>query len=146
MTRTKNWDESFRTKCPGTKWRSRSWTSGPLLLPHEPTHPLNIYLIYYFTILNTFRFQKFTYWPVDYKSLPKERFCVSARKFPGPLQLLYGTRSSSPTRYRIIAFVRTSIFSSRDYQWSPTMAWLPLVPIGIIYFNESVAIGHHWYK
>ena len=25
----------------------------------------------------------------------------------------------------------------------PMVAWLPLVPIGIIYFNGSVAIGHH---
>ena len=89
-------------------------------------------------------------------------FCFS-HGFNNSNQLLYGTRSFSPTWCRINACVRTSTFGSRGYHWSPMVAWWPLVPIGtiffngsvawwtlvpigIIYFNGSVAIGHHWYK
>ena len=58
--------------------------SGHLLLTHEPTHIFNLPdLLFY--ILNTFMFQKFAYWPVHHKSLPKERnyFCVLAQKIQG---------------------------------------------------------------
>ena len=58
MTRTKKWDELVRTRCPVTRLRSRSWTSGPPVPPTRTYPPFKIYLTYYFTILNTFRFQK----------------------------------------------------------------------------------------
>ena len=122
-------DVQVRDRGPG------NGLAGHLLLPHGPTHPLN--LLYYSTILNTFRFHKFAYWPVDYKSLLKERNCILrfGAKIPESLQLLWGTRRSSPTRCRINTCVRTSTFGSRDYHWSPMVAWWPLVPIGIIYLT-----------
>ena len=142
MTRTKKWDVSSRTRCPGTRWRSRSWTSGHLLLPHElPT--LSIYLTYYSSVLNTFRFQRFAYWPVDNKSLPKEWNCILrlARKFSEALQLLYSTRSSSQTRCRINACVRTSTFGSRNYQLVINGG---LDAIGTDRYHILQRVGGHW--
>ena len=106
--------------------------AGHLLLPHEPTHPLNLLDLLYYNI-KYFQVPKICILTSGLQSQFQKNetvFCVLARKFPEPLQLLFGTRSSSPARCRINACVRTSTFGSRDYHWSQAVAWLPLVPIG----------------
>ena len=125
MTRTKKWDESSRTRCPGTKWRSRSWTSGPPAPPARIYPPFKFTWLIFYNILKILLGSKKLHidqWTTSHFQKNETVFCVLARKLPEPLQLLYGTRSSSPTRCRINACVRTSTFGSREYichQWWP---------------------------
>ena len=110
--------------------------AGHLLLPYEPIHPLNLLYLLFYNILKILSGSKNLHidqWITSHFKKNDTVCCVLAQKFPEPLQLLYGSRSSSPTRCRINACVLTSTFGSRDYHWSPTVAWWPLVPIGIMH-------------
>ena len=68
-------------------------------------------------------------------------FCVLERKFQEPLQLLYGTRSSSPTRCRINPCIRTSTIGSRDYQLVTNGG---MVTTGADRHHILQRVGGHW--
>ena len=117
--------------------------AGHLLLPHEPTHPLNLlgllfYIIKYFYVPNIcvltsglqVTFKRTQLYSAFWRENSQNHFSCSM-VLAAPLQ-----QGAESTR----AF---GLFYLRDYHWSPMVAWLPLVPIGIIYFNRSVAFGHH---
>ena len=146
MTRTKNGtshhgrDVLVRHDGPGVG------LAGHLLLPHEPIHPLKLFDLLFYNI--------------KYFKVPKNFILTNGLHVTCKRTKLYSAfwrenyRNhfncsmvlAAPLQYGAESCVRTSTFGSRDYYWSPMVAWLPLVPIGIIYFNGSVTIGHHWYK
>ena len=80
-------------------------------------------------------------WTISQFQKNETVLCVLTQKFPELLQLLYGACSSSPTRCRIHACVRTSTFGSRDYHWPPIGG---LVAIGTDRYHILQRVGGHW--
>ena len=109
--------------------------AGHVLLPHKPIHRLNLLVLLFYNI-KYFKAQKFAFWPVDYKSLPKERNCILrfGAKIPGitPIVIWYSQLLSNT--------VQNQSVRSEFYLRQPR---LPLVTSGGL-----VAIGtdryHAW--
>ena len=138
----------------GTRWPGRKngtsrpgrdggpgWTSGPPARPARTYPPFK--LIYYSTILNTFKFQKFAYWPVDYKSLPKERNCILrfGAKIPGTtsIALWYSQLLSDAVQNQRVR----SDFYLRQVRL-PLVTNGGLVAIGTDRYHILQRVGGHW--
>ena len=139
----------------GSRWPGRkmgqvvtyemSWyeigLAGHLLLPHEPTHPLNLLDLLFYNI--KYLIQKFAYWPVDYKSLPKERNCILrfGAKIPGTTSIvLWYSQLLSNT-------VQNQRVRSGFYLRQPRLPLVTnggLVAIGTDQYHILQRVGGYW--
>ena len=128
------------------RWRSKSWTSGPSAPPAR-TYPLLNLLDLLFYKIKYFKVPKICILASGLQVTSKKNetvFCVWRENSRNHFNMVL----AAPLQHSAES---TGAFghlpsAAETTNWSQMVAWLPLVSIDIVYFNGSVAIGHHWYK
>ena len=133
MTRTKKWDESSRTRYPGTRWRSRSWTSGPPAPPARTYPPLNLLDSLFYNI--------------NYFKVPKICILTSGLQVTSKRTKLYSAfwRENSRNHFncsmvlaaRAFGLLPSAAATIIGHQWWPGCHWYRSV-------SYTQRVGGHW--
>ena len=133
MTRTKKWDESSRTRCHGSRRRSKSWTSGPPAPPARTYPPIKftwlIFLQYKILLgsknlhidqWTTSHFQKKKLYSAFWRENSRNHFNCSM-VLAAPLQ----QGAESTREFGLLPSAAETIIG---HQWWPGWHWYWLVP------------------
>ena len=150
MTRTKKWDELSRTRCPGTRWLSKSWTSGPPAPPARTYPPFKFtwLIILQYLILLGSKNLHIDQWASRHFQKNETVFCVLARKFLEPLKWFTFVRRVGGKLSRLVYLTPRlgigSKVSSVNSYCTIIMEYLVVRDINIISVNWYVYIQHQF--
>ena len=127
MTRTKKWDESSQMSGP------RVELVGHLLLPHKPTHPLNLLDLLFFNIKYFFGSKSLHIyqWTTSLFQKNETVFCVLARK----------SRNHSNCSMVLAAPLQHGAESTCAFRLLPSAA---KTTIGTDWYHILQRVGGHW--